>query len=120
MPALCRVTANYCQPQSERALFLERGQSVLRVEPDRRHVGWWWCVDRWGNAGWVHESALGEDDYRFIALEDFDSHELCVQVGEVLRLLETRSGRARCINAAGEVGWLPMEVLEIALLSEQD
>ncbi len=101
-------------------MYLERGQSLLRIERDLHHDGWWWCSDRWGHSGWVHESAFEEEDYRFIALEDFDTYELCARAGEMVQVLEVRGGRARCINAVGEVGWLPEEVLAQCAASQSE
>jgi hypothetical protein len=90
----------------------ERGESIIVERQDEDFPGWWWCTDKRGKSGWVHESFFEEDDYRFVAREDYDGRELTVRAGEVVHGLDVRGGRALCQNAAGEIGWLPLTSLE--------
>jgi hypothetical protein len=93
------------------AIRFERGEVITVTHRDARFPGWWWCIDKHGRGGWVHERFFEEDDYRFVGREDFDGHELTVSPGEQVEVLEICEGRALCRNTAGEVGWLPLDVL---------
>jgi len=96
------------------AIRFERGEVITVAHRNARFPRWWWCVDKQGRSGWVHEQFFEEDDYRFVGREDFDGRELTVYPGEQVEVLEMRDGRALCRNAAGEVGWLPLDILDAA------
>ncbi|MCS6774780.1 MAG: SH3 domain-containing protein [Anaerolineae bacterium] len=100
----------YVAPKGE-ALRVERGDSLLCHHRDEANPAWWWCTDRYGRSGWVHQSWFEEEDYRLIALEDIDARELSVASGERVQVLQVCDGRVLCQNAAGQVGWLPVAVL---------
>lgn len=106
-----RVIADHRCTQED-AIHFERGESIIVERQDESSPGWWWCTNKRGQSGWVHKSFFEEDDYRFVAREDYDGRELTAQVGEVVRGLDVRDGRALCQNAAGEIGWLPLASLE--------
>lgn len=105
-----RVVADHVRSCEEPIRF-ERGESILVEQPDARHPGWWWCTDRRGRSGRVHESYFEEEDYRFVAREDYDARELSAKAGEVVEALDTRGGWALCRNNVGETGWLPLAKL---------
>lgn len=107
-----RVVEDHVRSYDDPIRF-ERGESITVERPDADHPGWWWCTDKRGRSGWVHESFFEEEDYRFIAREDYDARELTVRAGEVVEVLDVRGGWALCRNDAGETGWAPMARLAV-------
>lgn len=79
------------------AIRFERGEVITVAHRDARFPGWWWCIDKHGRGGWVHERFFEEDDYRFVGREDFDGHELTVSPGEQVEVLEICEG-GRCVE----------------------
>lgn len=108
---LCLVTQDYARVYADPISF-ERGESISRERPDKEQPGWWWCTDKRGKSGWVHESFFEEDDFRFIALADYSAIELNASAGERVNTLDERAGWAWCVNEAGEQGWLPLSHLQ--------
>ncbi len=102
-----RVTQDYTRAYADPIAF-ERGESISRERQDEQSPRWWWCTDKRGKSGWVHESFFEDDDYRFIALADYSALELNVTAGEIVDAIDTRDGWAWCINEAGDQGWLPV------------
>lgn len=110
-PQQRRAHRSHVAPKGE-ALRVDRGDSLLCHYRDETNPAWWWCTDRYGRSGWVHQSWFEEEDYRLVALEDIDAHEISVEVGELVHVLRVCDGRALCRNAAEQVGWLPLAVLD--------
>jgi len=98
-------------------LCAERGEAILREIPDAESPRWWWCRDKHGRRGRVHEHFFEEEDYRFVLRDDFCAQELPLVEGERVRLLEAYDGWALVENAHGERGWVPARVL-VSLTSE--
>ncbi len=96
----------------EDPIRFERGESIVVERQDEDHPGWWWCTDKRGRSGWVHESFFEPEDYRFVAREDYDARELDVRTGEIVQVLDVRGSWALCQNTAGESGWVPLTNLE--------
>ncbi|GIV84549.1 MAG: hypothetical protein KatS3mg052_1556 [Candidatus Roseilinea sp.] len=105
-----RVVADHVRSH-DNAICFERGESIRVEQPDARYPGWWWCTDRRGRSGRVHESYFEEEDYRFVAREDYDARELTVCAGEVVEALDVRGDWALCRNSARETGWVPLAKL---------
>lgn len=106
-----RVIQNYTRVYDDPIVF-ERGETITRERPDPEQPGWWWCADKRGKSGWVHESFFEEDDFRFIALADYSALELSANAGEIVDAIDERGGWVWCVNAAGEQGWLPLSHLQ--------
>lgn len=98
-------------PAHGEPIRFERGESITVERPDTQRPGWWWCSDKRGRSGWVHESFFEEEDYRFVAREDYDGRELNLRAGESVEVLDVRGGWALCSNDAGEIGWAPLTKL---------
>jgi SH3-like domain-containing protein len=109
-----RVTENYLRVYADPIAF-ERGEAITRERPDPEQPGWWWCTDKRGKSGWVHESFFEEDDFRFIALADYSALEMNAVAGDEVEVIDERAGWAWCANAAGEQGWLPLSHLQHVL-----
>lgn len=99
------------QPPAEPPLCAERGDSIFREIPDPETPHWWWCRDKRGRRGRVHERFFEEEDYRFVLREDFCAQELPLSVGEWVMLIEAYDGWALVENAHGERGWVPERAL---------
>lgn len=106
-----RVVRDYA-PQPGEPIRFERGEAIVVERRSEAYPGWWWCSDKRGRSGWVHERYFTEDDYRYVATEDYDGSELSARAGEVLTSLIEHDGRALCVNRDGEQGWVPLAHLE--------
>ena len=89
-----------------------KGEILNIGERDSEWDGWVWCTNRNGESRWVPESFVERKEDTCTALRDYESTELCVQVGEVLSAGEEESGWAWCTNKAEQSGWVPVESLE--------
>ena len=98
----CGHKASYEDPLAGRA------GDELEVGPaDVEWAEWRWCTATDGRRGWVPETLLeGSGAHRRLA-RDYDARELTVRAGELLEVLETESGWARCRTEDGREGWLP-------------
>lgn len=105
-----RVVKDYTR-QYDDPISFERGESIAVEREDKDFPGWWWCTDKRGKSGWVHENFFEEEDYRTIATEGYSALELSAKAGEALTGLDERSGWALCVNQTGEQGWVPLASL---------
>ncbi len=76
---------------------------------------WLWCVSASGGEGWVPAVFLRVEGDTAYALRDYDAIELTVAEGEQLDLLEAVSGWYWARNAEGELGWVPVANVTLAL-----
>lgn len=63
-------------------------------------------ADKRNKSGWVHESFFYEDDYRYIAKQDYSALELPVKAGDTLTGLREVGGWLLAQTAAGAQGWV--------------
>ncbi len=104
------VTKSYVHQYADPISFAQ-GEAVLRErkDSDEKYPGWWWCTDKRGKSGWVHEAYLEEDDYRFLGKFDYNARELTVAEGDVLEGLGEVGGWLLATKADGEQGWVPLD-----------
>jgi hypothetical protein len=102
------VLTDYARQYADPISF-EQGEAIQRERSDDQNPTWWWCTDKRGKSGWVHESYFEYEDYRYIALENYSALELTVKAGDVLDGLDVRGGWALCANANGDIGWVPLD-----------
>jgi hypothetical protein len=107
----CRVIKDYTR-QYEDPIAFERGEVIQRERRDDQFPGWWWCTDKHGRSGWVHESYFEEEDYRFVAVENYNARELTVKAGDVAEGERECDGWLLATSERGERGWLPLDHVE--------
>lgn len=71
---------------------------------------WLWAIAPDGRQGWVPDDLIVEGR----ATRNYSAAELTCTMGEALTRIETRHGWALCQNAAGQVGWVPLQNLSNA------
>lgn len=103
-----RVVKPYTRQYTDPIAF-EHGEviSVERQDPDGPE--WWWCTDKRGKSGWVHESYFVEDDYRKITTQSYSAWELTVGEGDILDGQRELGGWLLATTEDGDFGWVPME-----------
>jgi hypothetical protein len=99
------------KPEAVEPLVFRKGE---RLAYERRPTGWqgWvWCVSPQGRSGWAPESWLSLEKETCVALRDYDSTELSVEVGDEVVSDLTESGWAWAQNARAQRGWIPLSCL---------
>lgn len=92
------------------ALKVARGDLVFAIKRDHsKWTGWIWCTDKSGLAGWLPELvfktvAVGKEN---IILQDFDTLELTVSIGEIVFITRHLNEWTWCRNAVDQEGWVP-------------
>lgn len=94
-----------------------RGSAGDVLQPDFTKqtdiVGWIWCRNEAGQAGWAPLSWLRRDGEAFRLIRDFDAIELTVAPGQVVKLNFSESGFCWVTAETGETGWVPDAVLAL-------
>jgi len=91
------------------------GEQILIGDRDTEWEGWVWCTNSVGESRWAPEIFFERHGDIYIALRDYESTELSVQVGEILLIGEEECGWGWCSKDAGhsdQSGWVPLEFLE--------
>lgn len=93
-------------------LVVAAGEEVSVGERDARWP-YVWCVNSEDKGGWVPDSYVHRDrENRGRVLQDFDTSELTVRVGERLTISKAEGGWVWCTNEQGHSGWVPEENVE--------
>lgn len=94
---------------------LKIGETVKieKRESNPDWLGWVYCVDRRGIAGWVSEKYLSEEGQTAIAIKDYDATELTASAGEELKIYYEEFGWCWSRNKAGSKGWIPFKHLKL-------
>ncbi|MBL7164044.1 MAG: hypothetical protein ISS57_15715 [Anaerolineales bacterium] len=114
----CRVIKAYESDYTE-PWCMCGGEQLKIGERDSEWDGWVWCINQEGESRWVPEDFMERQGDTCVALRNYESTELSVQLGEVLSMGAEESGWAWCTkdadkaDQAGESGWVPLECLEI-------
>lgn len=86
---------------------LHSGEHVTVVPRESEWPGWQWCANAEGEEAWVPAVLLDLRGDRATVLNDYDSTELDVRVGEALLLGDRQAGWVWCRSGDGSEGWLP-------------
>ena len=94
----------------------ERGEHVRGEEKPTQWEGWLYCKNKVGVTGWVPKTFVTQvkdstDTYQFT--RDYNALEINAIKGEVVKIKEIESGWAKIENKSGEVGWIPLENLDL-------
>jgi len=104
----CRVIQRY-QTEYTDPIVVSKGEVLTLGGRDTQWVGWIWCWNGAGKGGWVAERYLELAEATGTMLRDYDAHELNVNTGEELEILDEESGWLWCRNSAQHEGWIPAE-----------
>lgn len=94
-------------------LKLKSGEEVTIGDKKSEWIGWLWCKDRNGRAGWVPESYIEKRGNIGKLLFEYDATELTVEEGEELHIIDEECEWVRCRDRKGDLGWLPKENVSI-------
>lgn len=94
---------------------LKIGESVKieKRETNPDWLGWVYCVDSRGIAGWVSEKYLSESGQTAVAVKDYDATELTASAGEKLKIYYEEFGWCWSRNVNGQKGWIPKKNLKV-------
>ena len=84
---------------------------IEKRETNPDWLGWVYCVDSRGIAGWVSEKYLDESGATAIAIKDYDATELTASAGEKLKIYYEEFGWCWARNLNGVKGWIPAKSL---------
>jgi hypothetical protein len=100
--------ASYADP-----LTITKGEPLTFVKKDEEFLGWIWCTNKAGKAGWIPvECFLSEHGDIGIALTDFDTVELTVVKGDIVPATRVVHGWAWCRSRNRKEGWLPIAKMQ--------
>jgi hypothetical protein len=104
------------RPERDDALELVAGESVQVGHRSEHFPAFSWCIGPSGARGWVPETYLAREAPELdtaTVLHDYSSHELAVEPGDHLVVLDEEGGWLRCRRADGdETGWVPERATE--------
>lgn len=104
--------ARYTEPIS-----VARGEAVRIEREDDEYRGWWWCIATNGRAGWVPAGLFErtpEPGATGKLRAAYSSHELTIDEGTPVRVLEARARWVFAQTPDGRTGWLPASHLDQA------
>lgn len=89
------------------AVHFHSGDRVTVFPRESAWPGWLWCARSDGAEAWVPSALLDLRGDSAIVLQDYDSTELDVRVGERVLLGSRMAGWTWCRKGDGSEGWLP-------------
>jgi hypothetical protein len=113
-PKTATVTESY-ETVYKNPIKLKAGESVKieKRETNPDWLGWVYCLDSRGIAGWVSEKYLNELGEIAIAIKDYDATELTATAGEQLKIYYEEFGWCWSRNKNGVKGWIPSKNLKV-------
>lgn len=115
-PKTALVTDSY-ETVYKNPIQLKTGDAVKieKRETNPDWLGWVYCIDSRGIAGWVSEKYLDESGQTAITIKDYDATELDASVGEQLKIYYEEFGWCWSRNKNGIKGWIPKKNLKFQL-----
>jgi hypothetical protein len=125
------LTRKWSEVKPKTAIVLESYETVYKnpmqlksgdkVKIEKREtnpdwLGWVFCVDERGVAGWVSEKYLNdavELGQTAMAIKEYDATELTASVGEELKIYYEEFGWCWSSNRNGIKGWIPTKNIRI-------
>jgi len=93
-------------------LKVHAGDALRAGDTDEDNDAWAWCTGPSGKSGWMPRVYFEGDGENGTALRDYDAVELSVDAGEELTVYRKESGWVWARDAAGRLGWVPLECVE--------
>lgn len=118
-PMTAMVSESY-ETVYKNPIKLKIGESVQieKRETNPEWLGWVYCVDSRGVAGWVSEKYLQESGSTALVVKDYDATELTASTNESLTIYYEEFGWYWCRNSSGIKGWIPKKNLRLIGESE--
>ena len=103
-----------CAPPCADPIRVRAGE---RLFPDASRtttiVGWTWCSDARGRAGWVPQEWMRREAGGWAITRDYDAVELSVEPGDELTVHGALAGFLWVTAADGRSGWVPEDHVRI-------
>jgi len=100
------------KPSFEYHLEIEKGD-ILRFERKPTATpGWIWCTTTEGKSCWVPQAWVKMKDKQCEIMQNYNSKELAIEIGEIIELAFIESGWAWVSNSINESGWIPIDCIE--------
>ena len=111
-----RVVKEYQTPYPDSIPFRQDEEVEIKREftEDPDWKDWIWCEGANNNSGWVPRQYVKQSGARGVLLKNYDAKELTVQPGVVLVVHEILNGFGMSRDPDGNMGWVPMKVMEEA------
>jgi hypothetical protein len=115
-PKVGKVIDSY-ESAYKNPIKLKTGESVKveKRESNSDWLGWVYCIDDRGIAGWVSERYLSESGQEAVITKDYDATELNASVGEQLKIYYEEFGWCWSQNKNSVKGWIPKKNLKVQL-----
>jgi len=106
------ITIDNHQSEFPKPLQLKKGEKVKIEDKQTEFAGWVWAITDGGNSGWTPEPFLDLkwDDKTAIVNQNYNAHELNVEVGEELEFLDEVNEWLWVRRDSGEHGWIPKAI----------
>ncbi len=101
------------RPARESVLAASAGDILHPLRREAEWPGWVWCADGQGVEAWVPERWLRYTGRRAVLIRDYNSSELSLQPGMRLTVLDEESGWVLASLHGGDIGWAPVDCLQI-------
>lgn len=95
------------------AIQVQAGERVTLGDRDTEWPQFVWTALASGLGGWAPSALFDAERGQASALQDYDTRELDVAVGDVVTLHQELAGWWWATNAGGDSGWIPARALEI-------
>jgi len=94
----------------------EKGDIVIGKEKPTQWEGWLYCKNKDGIYGWAPKAFVtpvkdSSEEFQFIRA--YNSFEISVSKGDLIKIKEIESGWVRIENESGKIGWIPLENLDV-------
>jgi len=106
-----RVTQAHRAPDRP-AIQVQAGDRVTLGDRDTEWPQFVWTALASGLGGWVPSALFDAERGQASALQDYDTRELDVAVGEIVTLHEQMADWWWATNANGDSGWIPARAVE--------
>ena len=93
-----------------------KSEIVLGEEIPTQWEGWLYCKNDQGIKGWVPKAFLKKNPNKknsFVLNRDYNAYEIPASKGEFVEIKEKESGWALVVSETGEIGWIPLENLDL-------
>jgi hypothetical protein len=94
----------------------KKGEIVVGEEKPTQWEGWLYCENEQGIEGWVPKAFINKIPNKkklFKFNRDYNAYELSASKGDLVEIRETVSGWALVASENGELGWIPLENLDL-------
>ena len=94
-------------------LIVKKGEILTVGDQKTEEVGWIWCINKEGNGCWAPQDYISITGNRAEFLQDYNSIELNVNVGQILSIQTEAQGWIWVIDERQNTGWIPKRNVEI-------